>query len=469
MTREPPWQTTSLDGREAAVLAVSDALAERCFATQTLRAVRSTGRLFGREAALALQLAQGTLRHLVTIEHVLGRVAKFAPDRTPPMLRAVLATAAYQIIWMDRVPLHAAVDCAVDLARQFVKGRSPGMANAILRRLCGALAKHRVPWERLDPRHVRIDWERACEFTTNVLPTAGNEHLAAATGECLQRYSALVARHGDERAEVSAWASQATPVTVIHRNTLRLDHAAFARCAAGLDTRTEFQEQAAFVPSSAAVVNTDAFRDGLIFIQDTAAHEAALAVQACAGERILDLCAAPGGKSVVMALQMDGEGTVLACDSEADRLQLVADNARRLGLPTIRTHLLAADSDNLPADTPHFDAALVDVPCSNTGVIARRPEARLSFTGQKLATLVEIQRNLLARAAKRVRLGGRLVHSTCSIEPEENEGLVTDFLAKHSDWSLVRERTALPAWGPQLADWRDGGYYALLTRRGGRS
>ncbi len=465
MTGKPPRRPATLDGRQAAVVAVSDALAERCFATQTLRAARLAGRLAGREAALALQLAQGTLRHLVTIEHVLGRVAKFDPDRTPHKLRAVLATAAYQIIWMDRVPAHAAVDRAVELARGLVKGRSPGMVNAILRRLCGALAEQRVPWRRLNPRLVRVDWARACEFTIEVLPPAGDEHLAIAAGECLQRYGDLVARHGPERAEACAWASQATPVTVIHGNTLRIDHAAFAQHAGELFARAEFRERAAFVPSSVAVVNTPAFRDGLIFIQDTTAHAAAVAAQARPGERILDLCAAPGGKSIVMALQMGGEGLVLACDSDAERLQLVADNAQRLGLPSIRTHLLVGDRDDLSPDTQHFDAALVDVPCSNTGVIARRPEARLSFAPRKLAALVELQRKLLARAADRVRPGGRLVHSTCSLEPEENEGLVADFLAKNPDWQLARERTTLPAWGPSHADWRDGGYFALLTRR----
>lgn len=457
-----------LDGRTAAALAVTDALAGRRFVSDALREWRAAGRLSGREAGLAREIGLGAVRHVVTIEHVLGALAGFDRRRVKPKLRAILGTAAYQIIWMDRIPAFAAVDQAVELARRLVRGRAPAMVNAVLRRLTGAIAERRVPWRRLETTQIRVAWDAACQFNVPVLPDPSEgehaaAHLAAATGERAERYRTLVARHGPAQAEAVASASQAVPATVLHRNTLRSTAETFER-----EIRTDFADLAevvgdvAFLAPSADVLDAQSFRAGGAFVQDTTAHAAALAVAAHAGERILDLCAAPGGKSIVLALQMNDSGDVIACDTVPERLARVDDNARRLGLTCIHTRTLADAQPDLGSEA--FNAALVDVPCSNTGVIARRPEARLGLTPRKLQSLVETQRGLLRLAAQHVRPGGRLVYSTCSIEPEENEQLVAQFLSENAAWRLDRQETMLPTWGLNWSDWRDGGYFARLSR-----
>jgi 16S rRNA (cytosine967-C5)-methyltransferase len=453
-----------LHGRAAAILAVADVLAGRGFVHDALAVRRRTGRLAGREAALATELGFGTVRHLVTIEHVLGALASFDRSRTPAPLRAILYTAVYQIIWMDRIPLFAVVDQAVALARRLVRGGAPGMVNAVLRRVTAALEERRVTWRRLAPTQVRISWDQACQFRAAVLPESNDAaHLAAATGERPERYAALVARYGAERAEAVTWASQATPVMVLHRNPLRIGHEEFElalRNAFG--PGVEFAAEAAFLPASAAVIETQAFRDGLAYVQDCTAHAAARAVGARPGERILDLCAAPGGKSLALALDMEDRGEVLACDAAPERLALVRENVERLKLTCL--HLCPLVEGQPGLDRESFDAALVDVPCSNTGVIARRPEARLGLTAVKLQSLIHLQRQLLRQAAEYVRPGGRLVYSTCSLEPEENEELVADFLRDNPAWRLDHTHSTLPAWGPCLSGWRDGGYFACLVR-----
>ncbi|MCK4342907.1 MAG: hypothetical protein KAY37_14430 [Phycisphaerae bacterium] len=496
----------ALDGRTAAVLAVTDALTGRQFVNEALRAMRAAGDLSGREAALAMEIGQGAVRHLITSEHVLGAVARFRKAHTAPRLRAILSTAAYQIIWMDRIPPFAAADQAVGLAKRLVGGRSPGMVNAVLRRLTGAIVERSGTWQRLDPQQVRVSWERACAFANPVLPRPGSNgealaHLAAATGERSRRYAELCARYGPEQAEAAAWASQAVPVTVLQRNPRRATPEAFEQCLrSACGEVVAFAGDTAYVPPSVPVVDTPAFRDGLLFVQDRTAHAAAEAVGAQPGERVLDLCAAPGGKSVALALAMDDRGLVLACDTDQQRLRLVDANVARLGLTCIHTRRFSPEdlarpsavakgfrvqgsefseaicesvwlakkltvcNTELADRTQPFDAALVDVPCSNTGVIARRPEARLGLTTQKLGSLVETQRELLRRAARHVRPGGRLVYSTCSVEPEENEQVIAAFLAANPHWRLDVEKTTLPAWGPRLSDWRDGGYYARLRR-----
>ncbi len=295
-----------LDGRTAAVCAVADALRGAQFVQEALRGFRAAGRLGGREAALATEVGLGAVRHVVTIEHVLGNVARFRGRRTPPLLRAIVYTAAYQIIWMDRVPLFAAVDEAVALATREVGRRAAGMANAVLRRLTGAVAERRVPWVRLEARQVRVAWDQACLFGRAVLPTAEGDdgaarHLAAATGERPARYAELCARYGAEQAESIAWAGQAVPVTVLQRNSLRVTPAEFAqdvRVAYG--DSVEVAGDAAFVPATVAVTDAAPFLEGRVFVQDATAHAAAAALRARPGERVLDLCAAPGGKSVAL-------------------------------------------------------------------------------------------------------------------------------------------------------------------------
>lgn len=473
-----------LDGREAAYQAVLAVLRGRGFASEVIRTLRTKQSLTARDAGFALDVALGAIRHIFTLDHVLAAVGHVDKRRTRPELRAILYTAAYQVIWMDRVPVFAAVNEAVKQAHRHVGGRGPGVTNAVLRNLTRCLATRQVEWERLNPAHIRTDWRNATAFRRPVLPDPADLkiHLAAATGERPARYAALRKCFGAEAAEAIAWAAQAVPVTVVQRNRLRISADDFqkrmralatsaadeeadahtgARAASGLQ-QMELTPDAAFLPASAHLSEIPLFAEGLALVQDPTAHSAALLVEAWPTERVLDLCAAPGGKSAVLAIEMENRGEVVACDSSPERLELVAENRSRLGLTCITPRPAPTRKRD---DLGEFDAALVDVPCSNTGVVARRPEARLGLTSEKLASLIKTQRELIETAARHIRPGGRLVYSTCSIEPAENQQVVAWFLARHPHWLLDREQTTLPAWGPRLADWRDGGYAARLLRR----
>ncbi len=456
--------SAQLDGRTAAVQAVAGALAGRQFVSNRLRQWRAAGRLDGREAGLAMEIGQGAIRHRITIEHALRVLAGPRSTRSGRRLHAILLTASYQIIWMDRIPVYAAVDQAVELARKLAGRKAAGLVNAVLRRLSGAIVERRGPWRRLDPTQIRVSWDQACQFNAPVLPDPSLEqdsisYLAAATGERLDRYRELVARYGPKVAEAVAWSCQAKPPTVLHRNSLRIDRETFVSyLQASFGPCVEVVGDAAFLPGSVRVVDTPLVSDGLAFVQDTTAHAAARALEARPGQKLLDLCAAPGGKSVVLALDLRDQGEVLACDPNPRRLARVSENIQRLKLTCVRPQT-ATDAGAI------FDAALVDVPCSNSGVIARRPEARFFLTRQKLRSLVRIQRQLLQQAAGQVRAGGRLVYSTCSLEPAENEQILTAFLKVNPDWILEAQQSVLPAWGPRLSDWHDGGFFARLARR----
>ncbi len=450
--------TDSHDARQFAQRAVCDALTGRHFAGESLAAAAPAER---RAMAPATEIALGALRHVVTIEHVLAAVARYDARRVTPPLRSVLLTGAYQAIWQGDVPLFAIVDESVKLAKRVAGRPAAGMANAVLRRLAGAIRARRTDWVRLDPAQVRVSWDQACAFHLAVLPADEESYVAAAAGESPPRYAALAAVFGAPQAERIAWASQAVPVVVLHRNPLRVSAADFrARAAAELGPGAEVGDDAAYLRSASIALESSLFREGAAHVQDPTAHAAVARLGAIPGETILDLCAAPGGKSIVLAQRMLDRGRIVAADARDARLARVRENAARMGLRCIEAVPLAAIARDV-----RFDAAVVDAPCSNTGVIARRPEARLSLSARKTASLCRLQRDLLEEAAGRVRPGGRLLYSTCSLEPAENADVVRAFLSDHADWAAAApDALAMPDWGARLADWRDGGYTALLRR-----
>jgi 16S rRNA (cytosine967-C5)-methyltransferase len=198
------------------------------------------------------------------------------------------------------------------------------------------------------------------------------------------------------------------------------------------------------------------FRDGWFSVQDESALAAVELLNPQPGERILDLCAAPGGKACAAAERLAGTGEVIACDVSETRLELIRENASRLRLKNLRTELIPADGGSAPAGP--FQAVLADVPCSNTGVLGKRPEARWRLTPASFGELIPLQRRLLELAIDRTAPGGRIVYSTCSIDEQENEQVVRSVLSGRGDVHLEREqslRPGLPA---------DGGYQALLRR-----
>jgi len=206
-----------------------------------------------------------------------------------------------------------------------------------------------------------------------------------------------------------------------------------------------------------------AFRDGLVQPQDATATAVSLACEVRPGMKVLDLCAAPGTKTTHLAELMNNQGSIAAVDVSAEKLQMIADNASRLGIGIITTHLAQDMAAVLgPAS---FDVVLADVPCSNTGVLARRAEARWQFDEGRLGQLVKDQKFLAAGAAFFVKPGGRLVYSTCSIEPEEDSVLAEAMARRNKNLQLMRQELTLGGGADDIARWHDGGYHAVFRAR----
>jgi 16S rRNA (cytosine967-C5)-methyltransferase len=385
-----------------------------------------------RDRALAGEIATGTLRWQGAFDHVIEAFAGRPSARLDAEVLAILRVSIFQLLYLDRVPAAAVVNDAVELAGKAGKRSAAGFVNALLRRVSRERAQLPLP---AGP---------AIDFLAITL-----SHPRWLAGRWLTRY-------GLEAAE--AWARfDNTPAPLMLRaNTLRITRDALADAleAAGVATEpARFASQGLSVTSGNPLL-TPLAHTGAFFVQDEASQLVGELAGAAPGERILDACASPGGKTTQMAAAMGDSGTIVAADVRGRRLDLLSRTVAESGAGHVR--IVQANARALPPFRDVFDLVLVDAPCSGLGTIRRDPDVRWRRTEPDLSVLAEAQREMIAQLATVVRPGGRLVYATCSSEPEENEAVVDAFLAGHSDFR--RATSALFAGRPELA--------ALLDDRG---
>jgi|GEM_PF-85079 len=312
-------------------------------------------------------------------------------------------------------------------------------------------------------RHTQIRYRR---FQKQVLPNPKAEpqqYLARAFGLPLWLIDRWSQRFSNEELfRLAEWFERRQPLSlrVNRRHGTRDELLARFAEALGPDSENDFgpgqTPDSIFYDGPLRVVDLPGFSDGDFSVQDETAMSASLLLNPLPGETILDLCAAPGTKTTHLAELMNNDGHILATDVEGRRLRRVEENARRLQLDIIEPLRIQPDLSEFP--TGPFDAILIDAPCSNTGVIGKRPEVRSRIGTPDIEELSTLQLKLLTEAAKHLLPTGRIVYSTCSIEPEENADIVTAFLAEHPDFQLKEAREFIPGQPS------DGGYQALLVR-----
>lgn len=409
-----------------------------------LREALDRAKLESREQAFASELAHGVMRHERFLDFVLKHWTPRGLPKDPQVL-LTLRLGAHQLLFVPGMPPHAAVHETVGLLRH-----NKSFANAVLRKVSGMVADRAA-----DP--ARADTEVALSPTrTLVLPEPGLAAGAGGPDPLALRHSLpdfLVARwranHGDAVASICAAASARPEVFLRNCAPQCRPEQLLQRLAdEGVGCEVTGHPRVLRWAGGQSPFASGAFADGWFVAQDPTAVTAAEAVPLQSGQSVLDLCAAPGTKATLLAEAVGSEGVVHAHDRDTERLVRIRENAARLRLPQLRV------VEDLAA-VPPVDAVLVDVPCSNTGVIARRVEVRRRLWPQSIAQLAAEQRALLQEAVLRVRPGGAVVYSTCSIEPEENGELVRAALP--AGFHLEREQLTLPR-----ASECDGGYFAVL-------
>ncbi len=400
------------------------------------------GRLPARElreshpaSGAVMEIVYGVVRHRTALEWIAGRMAGRPP---PAAILPVLLAGLYELLFMSGTPAFAATHEAVSLGRVQAGEAGARFINALLRRaqresaaLLDALSRAPPEVRLSHPRPLFERWARRF-----------GEAGAVALCEWNNRPARPVAR----------LAADVAPAVWI---------AAMADCGFGVSPHPADPECFFVVDAGGPPARWAGFAEGHFYLQDPSTAWAPALVEARPGESVLDACAAPGGKTICLAEAMQGRGRLLALDRSAARIRSLRANLARLRQPWVEVACIDAAAlppDGLPPPLDRgFDAVLLDVPCSNTGVIRRRPEARWTFSPERLADLRSQQAALLENAARLARPGGRIVYSTCSVESEENEEQIRGFLARHPDFTLETERRRVPPDGGT-----DGAYAARI-------
>ena len=417
-----------------------------------------------RDRALATQLAAGAIRHRRTLRLILSHLRGDRGRETAiqPELRRVLELGAFQLLFLDRVPAYAAVNEAVEQARQGLDRRrgekAGGFVNGMLRGL-GRLIVGREADGSPAPDALPHPDGGIVRLREAVLPDPKHS-IAAFLGAAYSYPDWLVAKwvgqfeeQGAE--EICCWGNR-RPRMFARLNPL-VD-AAGRLAAAGLPATLPPGPRSGSVDVSdlAMDVLEPLLAEGVLTIQDPSAMAAAEALAPAPGESVLDLCASPGTKTTQIVERMGDRGGVVACDRSEDKLDPIRRTVAARRLASVKV-CLSSDAD-VAAPPGGFDAALVDAPCSNTGVLARRADARWRLRAEDIEDLPHTQLELVERAAGLARPGGRLVYSTCSLQREENEEVVEAFVAGHPKWRFDRSEFILP--GPTC----DGAFWALVRR-----
>jgi 16S rRNA (cytosine967-C5)-methyltransferase len=408
---------------------------------------------------LTTQLIYGVLRRRGTLHALVAPHVSRPAANVEPWLWDCLYLGAYQLALMNHIPVHAAINETVELAAAFGRPGAKGFLNGVLR----ALAKLVLDERTTAPAADALPQEKGeyRRLARPVLPDPAAhpvEYLAAGFGLPDWLAQRWAARHdAEECRRLGFWFAGPAPLT-LRCNLLRIDRERLLGACrdAGLHAEAGVHPEAVRIHDALPIRELPGYEEGWFAVQDEASMRVASALAPTPGMSVLDLCAAPGGKTTHLAELMNNQGRIVAYDLVENRLRLVQLLARRLGHTIIETRRWSADRGVAEPENS-FDAALVDVPCSNTGVLGRRPEVRWRLRPDDLRRLVALQLQLLQQAARYVKPGGTVLYSTCSIEPEENQVIVrqaADVL------HLDAEEEAIPGRPG------DGGYWARLRRHG---
>ncbi len=453
--------------RAIALSTLLSAEKDRTFAADQLEERLAGAELAQRDRRFVTQLVYGTLRRRLTLDWVLKPFMQARSDRLDAVVRANLRLAAFQALYLEKVPDHAVVNEAVNLTREEVGRRAAGFVNGVLRAfLRGIEDRNLKSADKPEGRALRVARDRWVLFRDSFLPSAVRDlprALSVQHSHPMWLLTRWLARWPREEVERICDADNDPPSVVLRANALRGGRAALLASLAAqeIPAREGSLADSVILGRAGSVAALEAFKKGLCQVQDEAAMEAVLLLAPERGGRALDACAAPGGKSTHIAERMGDEGFVLAVDADPARTALIRENARRLGLRSV--HAIVADVRALPLGREQrgaFKHVLLDVPCTNTGVLARRVEARSRVSEKDFLTLPLAQLSLLHAAARFVAPGGAIVYSTCSLEPEENGQVVAAFLADATEFKQAAEKLTLPREGGL-----GGGYAARLERK----
>lgn len=428
--------------REVALLALDACEKQGAWSDGYLKkALRDAG-LDSRDAALATRICFGVLQNRMLLDFYIAQFSSVSPEKLEHKVLCALRVAAYQLCFMDRVPQSAAVNESVTLVRKYAKNpRAAGLVNAVLRRMTLELAHLPQPKD-LATQYSHPDWLV--------------KELSLAVGE--ETESALAANNSQ-------------PPILAQVNTVKATakEVSASLIASGVTVAPHpWLENCLVLTGTGNLENLAAFQEGLFYVQDAAARLAVLAADPKPGMRVLDACAAPGGKSFAAAIAMENRGEVISCDIHPHKEKLIRAGAERLGMSII-TPMTQNAKTCREEWYGAFDIVLADVPCSGLGIIRKKPDIRYKDP-IPLAGLPAVQEAILENVARYVRPGGVLLYATCTVLERENEAVVQRFIDKHKDFTLDVPQMPVPMeglYGSMITLWphrhgTDGFFFAKM-------
>lgn len=423
------------NARALAVRALVAVETEQGYSNLVLAQLLGAQELSSADRALTTRLFYGTLDREITLDYILSQFLKTPLKKVKPFTRAVLRSALYQIVYAERIPDSAAVNEAVKLMKKSKESYQSAFVNGVLRNI------------------IRQGY---------TLPTGEDAQSLSVRFSCPKGIvESFLTDYGLENTLQLLEESLKEPPVYLRVNTVKTTPEELCEklSAEGIGAKVCEVEGAVAIEGGIDVGQSNAYREGLFHVQDLASQKALAVLNPQKGEKVLDLCAAPGGKTFTMAERMNNEGIVEAYELHQSRVSLIEKGARRLGLSIVRA--CQGDSSVINKERENWaDAVLCDVPCSGWGVLRRKPELKYRVA-ESFESLEKTQHRILDCAAASLKNGGRLLYSTCTLRRAENEDAVEAFLERHMDFEKKYEHTFFPH-----IDGTDGFFCALLEKRG---
>ncbi len=408
-----------MGARETALSVLIACRREGGWSNGVLKEILQKDNLDRREAALATRLCYGVLQNRITLDFYLKQLLTGKLRDLHPALHDILRLGLYQLYMMDKIPESAAVNESVALAKKYCpkQKNAPGLVNAVLRNAVRRKQELKAP--------------------------KGYEEMYSHPQKLIDL---LKADLGGKRLEAMLKANNETPPTVVQVNTLKTTPGTLQERLTREGAECElhpWMPDCLIMTSSGNIEQLPAFREGLFYVQDTAAKLSVLCAELPRGAKVLDCCAAPGGKSFAAA--MAGAGEIISCDIYPHKTDLIQKGAQRLGIGNLTTRVWSGAQFN-PQWENAMDAVIADVPCSGYGIIRKKPDIRYKDP-DTMKDLPQLQKQILSNQARYVKPGGILMYSTCTLLRRENEDVVAEFLNTHSDF--IPEKLPLPAVFPE--------------------
>jgi len=408
--------------RDAAVKTIYRVLREGGYSNIAVKQELDEGSLGRLDKALVTEIVNGTLRNLTRIDWIKSQFVK--KNNIDPWIEDILRCGIYQIVFLDRVPDSAVCNESAELARSHGHEGTVKFVNGVLRNV--SRNKDKLVYPDRDKEYVK--------------------YLSVFYSHPQWMVRKWIRDYGNVFTEELLKANNEVPPFTIRCNRLKNDRQELMHILAGEGiecSEGRLNPEAISIRGTSAIEGKPSFQKGYYQVQDESSMLVAHVVDPRPGEKVLDICSAPGGKTTHMAELMDNKGVVVARDIHPHKLKLVEENCRRLGITNVRTELYNArelDKDSVG----QFDRVLLDAPCSGLGVIRRKPDLRWKKEPDNFEELSALQKEMLGLASRYVKPGGFLIYSTCTINKTENINVVKDFLANNPDFQLVSLKGLIP-------------------------